>query len=124
MAEGLLVAFVLIVVGALKMWVYETERRKREDGTAGFWTRNLFEGISLEALSGSSDDRSSPRLEDRDVDAVGTTRMMRRGATCPVTGVATEIEIPPTRALWKGVEVRCPSCRRRHIYVPGSGVMT
>jgi hypothetical protein len=74
MAEGLLVAFVLIVVGALKMWVYETERRKREDGTAGFWTRNLFEGISVEALSGSSDDRSSPRLEDRDVDAVAGPR--------------------------------------------------
>ena len=58
-----------IVVVALKMWAYETERKKREDGTARFWTRNLFEGISVAALSGSSDERSSPRL-DCNVDAV------------------------------------------------------
>ncbi len=50
--------------------------------------------------------------------------MTRRGAKCPVTGNWTEVEIPPTRAKWKGVEVRCPSCKGTHTYIRGNGKMS
>jgi hypothetical protein len=92
MFQDLVVAIVLIIVGALKMWVSEIERKKRADGTAGFWTRNLFEGISFKATSDRDPDSSDEGTMEggrSEVSLLPATACRRRHTFIPGSGAMT-----------------------------------
>ena len=45
-------------------------------------------------------------------------------AVCPVTNQPVEVGVPKRCPKWKGERVTCPSCKREHIYIPGSGELS